>query len=131
VSGSGDDEVRRVVEAINEVWSAASPDAIAPLLEPHFAPEISIAGPGFATLAKGRDAAVASYVDFARGAKIESFEMDAPSVHAGLGTAVATYRWRIRYAMDGTNYDEGGHDVFVLRRDGSRWLATWRAMLPD
>ena len=125
------DAVRDVVAAINEVWHVAEPGTIAAMLEPYFAAGMTIVGPGFAPMAGGRDAAVASYADFARIAKIGAFEMDEPVIHADGDTAVATFAWRIRYTMDGTDYDESGHDVFVLRRDGQRWLATWRAMLPD
>jgi ketosteroid isomerase-like protein len=125
------DAVRSVVAAINAVWHVAEPDAITRLLEPYFAADMTIVGPGFAPMAGGREAAVASYADFARIAKISAFEMDEPVIHADGDTAVATFAWRIRYTMDGTGYDERGHDVFVLRRHGERWLATWRAMLPD
>ncbi|MEA2721757.1 MAG: hypothetical protein QOJ39_3621 [Candidatus Eremiobacteraeota bacterium] len=122
-------EVRRIVTAINEVWRIEDPDRIAPLLEPFFADEMTIAGPDLAPLGTGRDAAIASYADFARGATITAFEMDEPAVHVADDTAVATYGWRIRYAMDRVDFDESGHDVFVLRRAGAGWLATWRAML--
>jgi ketosteroid isomerase-like protein len=128
---SAHDEVRNVVAAINEVWRVVQPDAIAPLLEPYFAADMAIVGPGFVPMAGGRDAAVGSYADFARIATIDAFEADEPAIHTDGDTAVATFAWRIRYTMDGAAYDERGHDVFVLRRDGERWLATWRAMLPD
>jgi hypothetical protein len=124
-------EVRRVLAALNEVWRVTEPDQIAPMLEPYFADEILIVGPDFKALGSGRDAAIASYADFARSASISSFEMGEPAVHVGESTAVASYGWRIRYAMNGAEYDETGHDVFVLRRTGAGWLATWRAMLPD
>ncbi len=130
-SDSADAAIRRIIAAINEVWSVAAPDRIAALLQPYFADEITIVGPGFAALGSGRDAAIASYADFARVATIASFGSDEPVVHVGGDTAVATYRWRIRYTMNGADYDESGHDVFVLRREGAGWLATWRAMLPD
>jgi ketosteroid isomerase-like protein len=124
-------EVRRVVAAINEVWRAEDPDRIAALLAPYFADEIVIVGSDLTPLGSGRDAAIASYADFARVATIAAFAMDEPVVHVADGTAVATYGWRIRYAMDNAEFDESGHDVFVLRRDGAGWLATWRAMLAD
>jgi ketosteroid isomerase-like protein len=124
-------DVRRVVAAINEVWRVAAPEDIAPLLQPYFADEMKIVGLGFTPVGSGRDVAIESYVDFARVATIASFEMDEPDVHAAGDSAVATYRWHIRYTLDATEFDESGHDVFVLRRHGGRWLATWRAMLPD
>ncbi|HEY0380960.1 MAG TPA: DUF4440 domain-containing protein [Candidatus Elarobacter sp.] len=124
-------DVGRVIAAINAVWREADPDAIAPLLQPYFAEEMTIVGPGFTPMGSGRDAAIGSYADFARIATVAAFEMDEPAVHAAGDSAVVTYGWRIRYTLEGAEYDETGNDVFVLRRVDGRWLATWRAMLPD
>ncbi|HEY0393002.1 MAG TPA: DUF4440 domain-containing protein [Candidatus Elarobacter sp.] len=124
-------DVARVVAAINEVWHVAAPDDIEPLLRPYFAEEMTIAGPGLLPVGTGREFAIGSYADFARVAKIASFEMEDPLVHVGGEAAVATYGWRIRYSLEGADFDETGHDVFVLRRTAAGWLATWRAMLPD
>jgi ketosteroid isomerase-like protein len=135
MSGEGESgaagDVTRVVTAINQVWRVAEPDEIAPLLQPYFAEEMTIAGPGLLPVGAGRELAIGSYADFARMAKISSFEMDLPVVHVAGDTAVATYGWRIRYSLEGADFDETGHDVFVLRRTAAGWLATWRAMLPD
>ena len=126
-----EDEVRRVLRAIDAGWTTAAPELIADVLRPHFAEEAVVAGPDFAPLASGRDAAVASYADFAHMATIVAFEPEEATVHLAESTAIATYRWRVRYTMNDADYDEGGRDLFVLRHDGTRWLVTWRAMLPD
>ena len=46
-------------------------------------------------------------------------------------TATATYPWKLVYELDGHTYNETGYDVFVFVRRKGRWLATWRAMVPQ
>jgi len=123
--------VRGVIEAINAAWSAADADGIEARLRPLFGASMTIVGPGMRTMASGREAAIESYADFVRVADIDLFEAQPATVQIEDGTAIATYRWRLCYGIEGTDYDETGHDVFVLRRDGERWIAVWRAMLPD
>ena len=120
-----------VLRAVNRAWRELDPDAIAPALRPLFCDDAAIVGPRFAALADGRDAAVASYADFARAAVVTDFAMDDPTVRLSGDTAIATYGWRIVYDLDATHYDETGHDIVVLRRDGERWRVLWRAMIPD
>ena len=45
-------------------------------------------------------------------------------------TAVATYRYEIAYEMGGQLYQEMGQDLFVFVRDGGRWRAVWRTLIP-
>jgi len=123
--------VRGVIEAINAAWSGGDADAIPARLRPLFGASMTIVGPGMRAMANGREASIESYADFVRVADISLFQAEPATVQIEDGTAIATYRWRLCYGIEGTDYDETGHDVFVLRRDGERWIAVWRAMLPD
>lgn len=120
-----------VLRAVNRAWRELEPDAIAPALRPLFCDDATMVGPRFAAFAEGREASIASYADFARAAVVTDFRMEEPSVRLSGETAIATYRWRIVYDLDTTHYDETGHDVVVLRRDGDAWRVLWRAMLAD
>ena len=123
--------VRGVIEAINAAWSGGDADGIEDRLRPLFGASMTIVGPGMRAMASGRDAAIESYADFVQVADISLFEAQPAHVQIEDGTAIATYRWRCCYGIEGTDYDETGHDVFVLRREGDHWIAVWRAMLPD
>ena len=46
-------------------------------------------------------------------------------------TATAQYKWTMTYVLGGQEYTESGRDLFVIARRDKKWLAVWRAMLPD
>lgn len=90
-----------------------------------------IKGCDFETLAEGREACVRSYVDFIEQATISAFQQGQADVRVIGDTAVASYAWDITYTLEGKEFTEQGHDVFVFNRANGKWLAIWRAMLPD
>jgi hypothetical protein len=96
-----------------------------------FAEEMVIRGPGFVLVGKGRDFAVQSYQDFVSQAEVKSFSVDEPQIDVAGETATAAYRWTMTYVLNGQEYTEHGHELFVFARRDERWLAVWRAMLPE
>jgi hypothetical protein len=88
-------------------------------------------GPGFVFLGKGRAAAVQSYHDFVNQAEVKSVQLDEPQVDVAGETATAQYKWTITYVLNGQEYTERGHDIFVFARRNTKWLAVWRALLPE
>ena len=125
------DAVLDAVHHINAAWTKRAPDEIAPTLHDAFADDIVIRGPDFAEVGRGRTECIASYVDFVRKARVHSFEMSHSAVDLFGDFAIATYEWTIFYMLEGTDYRERGYDAFAFHRDGSRWLAVWRFMLPS
>jgi hypothetical protein len=125
------DTVLAAVERINASWTSGDPDAIAASLRELFDGDIVIRGPRFAEMGRGRTECIASYVDFARAARVAGFEMNGAAVDVFGDLAVATYEWTIAYTLEGTDYRERGYDAFAFRREGSRWVAVWRVMLPS
>ena len=123
--------VRDVVSRINEAWSTLRGEAMTAALNECFAEEIVIRGPGFVFLGKGRDLAVQSYQDFVSQAVVKSFSLDEPQIDVAGETATAQYKWAMTYVLNGQEYTEHGHEVFVFAQRGKRWLAVWRAMLPE
>ena len=71
-----------------------------------------------------------SYVDFVRQAVIKKCELSDPVIDQSGDTAIATYAWEMTYELEGREYHESGHDLFVLARVEGRWQAIWRAMFP-
>jgi ketosteroid isomerase-like protein len=124
-------EIRDVLARINGAWSKLRGEAMTAALNECFADEIVMRGPGFVFLGKGRDVAVASYQDFVSQAEVKDFLLDEPQVDVAGDTATAQYKWTMTYILNGQEYTERGHDLFVFARKDRKWLAVWRALLPE
>jgi len=123
--------VRDVLTRINDAWSRLRGEAMASALNDCFAEDIVVRGPGFVLLGKGRDFAVKSYQEFVTQAEVKSFSADDPEIDVAGETATAQYKWTMTYVLNGQEYTERGHDLFVFARRGVKWLAVWRALLPE
>ena len=125
------DEINNLVRTINDSWLANTTDEIPKILANCFHEDMRITGCNLETLASGREASIRSYIDFIKQAKISAFSQDEPEIQVVGDTAIATYGWNITYTLDGQEYRESGHDVFVFSRTNGKWLAVWRAMLTE
>lgn len=122
--------VRQLLGRINDAWLKGPPEEIARALEECFREDAAIRGAGFQEMGRGSVACIASYQDFARAAKIRQCHLGEPMIDLYGNTAVAAYSWEMTYSLDGREYQESGHDLFVLTRTQGRWQAAWRALLP-
>ena len=98
-------EVRDVIDQINRTWLKGDPAD----LERFFHP--------------------ASYEAFGREARVLRFEPETAEIDVFDDTAVATYRYRIVYQMNGRNYDDNGGELLVFLRGMEGWRVAWRTML--
>jgi len=124
------EEIRLLLNKINDAWLAGPPDGIPGVLNECFSADMVIRGPGFQAMGRGKEACVKSYVDFVRQARVRNCTLSEPEIDGFGDTAIATYSWEMTYELDGHEYHDSGHDLFVLSRMEGRWLAVWRAMLP-
>jgi hypothetical protein len=124
-------EIRDLLARINDAWSRLRGTAMTAALNECFADEVVLRGPGFVFLGKGRANAVQSYQDFVTQAEVKSFHLDEPQIDVAGDTATAQYKWTMTYALGGQEYTERGHDLFVFSRRENKWLAVWRALLPE
>ena len=118
-------EVRDVIDKINRTWLKGDPAD----LETFFHRDVVIQPPGPGPRVHGRDACIASYEAFAREAQIKRFEPEDAEIDIFGDTAVATYRYRIVYAMNGRNYDDMGGELLVFLNGMEGWRVAWRTML--
>jgi hypothetical protein len=44
-------------------------------------------------------------------------------------TAVATYKFHIRWRSGESAHSDSGHDILTLTRDASAWLIVWRLLV--
>jgi ketosteroid isomerase-like protein len=114
--------ILNVVNAINGAWVRGEADAIAE----HLHDRIVVAGPDGSIMAEGREACVESYRAFISAATISAFDARDHVLRIWGDTAVVSYRFSIRYAMQSAMHDDTGRDTFIFTRDSERWRAVWR-----
>jgi hypothetical protein len=123
--------IRDLLSRINNAWINQRGEAMTAALNECFAEDVVMRGPGFAFIGKGRDLLVQSYRDFISNAEVKSVSLDEPEIDITGETATAQYKWTMTYVLGGQECNESGRDLFVLARRDKKWLAVWRAMLPD
>ena len=122
-------EIWELVRRSNRAWMAGAVHEVANL----FDDAAVVIAPGFQGRVQGREAIVRSYEDFVHHARTQSFEELEHSVDVFGDTAVVTYRFSIRYTLNGQDgeQEETGQEVLVLRRGPSGWKAIWRTQVAD
>jgi ketosteroid isomerase-like protein len=124
-------EIQDLIRAINDSWLSNKPEEVSKVLTDCFHKDMVIKGCDLKTMAQGREECVRSYVGFIQQARIGAFSQDEPDIQITGDTAIATYGWTIQYELEGKEYTEPGHDLFVFQRTNGKWLAIWRAMLTE
>jgi hypothetical protein len=120
----------RAVRASNAAWLAGRAQDAGRLLHP----EVVVVAPDLQRTVVGREAVVASFAAFVKQAKVHRFEEREHAVtllppHAG-GGAVVTYRFSIRYEMNGAIHDEQGQEILLLIASTQGWQVVWRTQIP-
>lgn len=118
-------EIREMIEQLNVTWAKGSPEQ----LSSFFREDIAMVHPDFVQRTEGREACIASYVDFCSQAKVNDFKLGKTSIDVFGHTAVATYSYEISYEMGGERFTDSGRDLFVFIRENDRWQAVWRTMI--
>jgi hypothetical protein len=129
-AGSHEDIIWRAVRASNAAWLAGRSQEAGRL----FHPNVVVVPPDFTSRIVGREGMVASFEAFAQRAKVHAFEEREHAVtvlppDAG-GAAMVTYRFSIRYEMDGATLDEQGQEVLLLTPTTQGWQVSWRTQIP-
>lgn len=120
------------VRAANEAWTQGRPAEVASL----FHPEVVMAGADGRVLAEGREALVATFEEFAAGARTLHFEESAHRVKVFGDTAVVSYEFDVAYELledpELEPQRERGRELLVFAHDGDRdaWTVVWREQVP-
>jgi uncharacterized protein (TIGR02246 family) len=120
------EQIWEAIQGANAAWLGGEPTGVAPL----FHDEVVMATPGGRPLLQGKAAMVQSYVDYCREVTTHGFEVVDHAVRVFGDTAVASYRFRVRYEHGGREHDETGAELMVFRREAGRWKSVWRMQLP-
>jgi hypothetical protein len=128
--GSHEEIIWQAVRASNAAWLAGRAQEAGRL----FHPDVMVVPPDFTSRMVGREGMVASFAAFWERAKIHAFEEREHAVtvlppQAG-GAAVVTYRFAIRYEIEGVTHDDLGQEVLLLTPSAQGWQVTWRTQIP-
>ncbi len=118
-------EIRDLIDRINSTWLKGR----AADLEPFFHEDVVVQPPGDSPRAHGRASCIASYEAFTRQAHVRQFTPGEAEIDVFGDTAVATYRYRVLYDVDGQAYDETAGELLVLLKTAGEWRVAWRTML--
>lgn len=115
------------VRDANRAWTEGRPEEVGPL----FHLSAVMAGPDGGELIRGREAIVASFVDYCGRATTRAFEELSHEIRVFGDTAVLTYGFAVTYELEGELHDERGREVLVWARGEEGWAVVWRMQIPD
>src|SRR5437868_1544629 len=117
-------EVWELVRESNRAWMAGATHELTGLFDERAVMVL----PGLQGRVEGREAIVKSYEDYNHHARTHAFEEQEHFVDVFGDTAVTTYRFFVRYTMQGEaeEREETGQEVLALQRTGGRWRNVWR-----
>ena len=118
---------REFVLALNACWQKGDLEAVAEF----YHPDVVLLPPDLGPPICGRDAVVASYLEFLQAARLEHFEVleldvfpfDAPT---GGRTFMAHLTFAVTYTLDSETYVEKGLEAYTLAENEDDLQILWR-----
>jgi hypothetical protein len=120
-----EESVLFAMQRINRAWIEKRPENLAPL----FHANITFVFPDFAGRLQGREALVASFVDFSRNATVHQYHEANHQADIIGDTAVVRLTYEMVYERSGKRNRATGRDLWIFAREGTDWIAVWRTML--
>jgi len=118
-------KVHETLAAINRAWRENRPAA----MRPHLDPNVTMALPGFQGEVVGREALLASFVEFCANARVLEYRETDEQIQVVRDCAVASFRFEMVYERPAYRERSAGRDLWVFRRARGAWRAVWRTML--
>jgi uncharacterized protein (TIGR02246 family) len=117
-------EIWELIRRSNRAWLSGAAHEVSSLFEE----DAVVVAPGLQGRIQGRDEIARSYEDYVHHARTHSFEELEHQIDIFGDTAVAAYRFTVRYTLNGEDAEreETGQEVLVLRRGVGGWKAIWR-----
>ena len=114
------------IQRINTLWLEGKTDE----LYNHFSNDVVFAAPGFHKYLKGKDLCIRSYKEFADQAEVINFQTENYNIDLYDDIAIGTYQYQLSYKMDGTSYEDSGHEIMSFKKINNNWLLIWRTQIP-
>jgi uncharacterized protein (TIGR02246 family) len=120
------EEIWQAIHDVNAAWTSGHPERVGAL----FHDDVVMVGPGLSGRVEGREAMIQTFVDYCHQVKTHTFEELDRVVDVFGNSAVATYRFFVRYEIEGAVHEEFGQEIVVFARREGRWGAVWRTQIP-
>jgi hypothetical protein len=119
-------EIWQLIQDLNDIWVKGRPEDLLDL----FHEDMVIISPDFQERGRGKEACMKSYKDFSTQADIKDLKVMNPRIDVYENTAITSYSFEITYEMKDKIFHDTGRDMLVFVREGGKWQAVWRTILP-
>ena len=120
------EEIEILVEKLNDAWLNGHFED----MDGFFHKLVVLIEPGTTNKITGRERMIESYREFMDTAEVSEFKVRDLAIDVFETTAVALYRYRIKYRVESTRYDETGTEILVFHRHNDHWSIVWRSQSP-
>jgi len=110
------------IDDLNRTWQAGRYDD----LKAFYHPDVVLLPPDAGEAIRGREAVVASYVDFGAAAELESFEAMDLAVFDFETTSSVHMPFVMRYRHEGRRFEDRGVELYTVQTGGLRPQIVWR-----
>ncbi len=118
-------QVHEVLSAINQSWRTNTPLT----MSQHLHPNIIMKFPGFSGEVVGRDALLASFVEFCTNARVLEYQENNEQISVIGDCAVASFQFEMMYERTKYRERSKGRDLWVFQCISDKWVAVWRTMM--
>ena len=118
-------QVHEVLSAINQAWRTNTPLE----MSQHLHQNIIMTFLGFSGEVLGRDALLASFVEFCANATVLEYQENNEQINIVGDCAVATFKFEMLYERAKYQEQSKGRDLWVFQCISGKWVAVWRTMM--
>jgi len=118
-------QIHEVLSAINQAWRSNTPLGMSQYLHP----DIIMKYPGFSGEVVGREALLASFVEFCTNAKVLEYQESNEQINVVGNCAVASFQFEMLYERAKYQEQSKGRDLWVFQCISDTWVAVWRTMM--
>ena len=118
-------KVHEVLSAINQAWRSNTPLGMSQYLHP----DIVMKYPGFSGEVAGRDALLASFVEFCTNARVLEYQESNEQINVIVDCAVVSFQFEMLYEREKYQEQSKGRDLWVFQYITGKWVAVWRTMM--
>ena len=92
-------------------------------------PDIVMKFPGFSEEVVGRDALLASFVEFCTNARVLEYQESNEQINVIGDCAVVSFQFEMLYERAKYQERSKGRDLWVFHYISEKWIAVWRTMM--
>jgi hypothetical protein len=118
-------EVHKVLSVINQAWRSNSPLEMSQYLHSDIVMKFS----GFSGEVVGRDALLASFVEFCANARVLEYQENNEQINVIEDCAVVSFQFEMLYERAKYQERSKGRDLWVFQYISDKWVAVWRTMM--